>query len=209
MDAIELKAQPRSTVAKRLNQVRGKDFVPAIVYGKDRESQPIQVKNRELVKVLKKAGRHTLISLQIEGSEPCLALARDVQRDVIRHHYLHVDFFAVRMDKKVKVKIPVKLVGNSPAVAVGGVMTAGISAVHIECLPEQLPEAIEVSLDQLDKFGDSVEVRDLVFPDGVKKLSDPTSMVVKVEPPRKVEAIEDAAGETVAAEAAVTEETEE
>lgn len=208
MDAIELKAQPRNTVSKRLKHVRGEDFVPAVVYGKDRESQPIQVKNRELVQVLQKAGRHTLISLQVEGSEPCLALARDVQRDVIRHNYLHVDFFAVRMDKKVKVKVPVKLTGNSPAVAVGGVLTAGISAVHIECLPEQLPEAIEVSLEQLDKFGDSVEVRDLVFPDGVKKLSDPTSMVVKVEPPRKAEAIE-ATGEAPAAEAAATEEAAE
>ncbi len=185
MDTFVLKAQARDVSSKRTKDVRQQGLVPGVIYGKSVETLPIQMQYRELAQVLKTAGRHSLISLEVEGNESYLTLAREIQRDLIKHNYLHVDFFAVRMDKKVKVKVPVSLHGRSPAVAVGGVMTYGIDSVYIECLPSDLPKSIEVDLGQLDKYGASIEVRDLEYPDTMRILSDSSSMIVKVEPPRK------------------------
>lgn len=191
MEALELKAETRQVVKGHAKDLRRKGLIPAVLYGRDLETEAIQIEVRSLDKVLSVAGSHQLISLQIDNKKPRMTLARDIQRDVIRRQYLHVDFYAVKMDEKVHAQIPLVILGTSPAVRDGGgILTQGLDQIEIECLPSDLVNAIEVSIDTLVDFNDSISVADLTVPDTITILSDSESMVVKVEPPRLTEEVE-------------------
>ena len=202
MEALELKAEPRQVKGRAVKHLRQQGLVPVILYGKDVESTPLQVDERALEKVLDEAGTHQLISLQIGNQRPQLTLARDLQRDVIRRNFIHVDFYAVKMDQKVTAQVPVHLIGESPAVEEqGGVLTQGLDEIEIECLPSDLISSVEVSIEPLKELNDTIIVADLVLPDTVTVLSEPESMVAKVEPPRIIEEDEEAGEEEFATSA--------
>ncbi len=188
MEALELKAQSREVIRRGIKDLRLQGLVPAVMYGKNLETKSLQVDARSLGKVLSVAGTHQLISLKIGDQKPRMTLARDIQRDYINRDYLHVDFYAVRMDEKVTAQVPLVLVGVSPAVQdLGGILTQGFDQVEIECLPSDLISSIEINIDGLTDFNDTIIASDLSVPDTVTLLSDPESMLVKIEPPRTVE----------------------
>lgn len=184
MEAIELKAELRQLGKGHAKTLRQQGLVPAVMYGKEKETQLLQIEARSLGKVLSVAGTHQLISLQLGDKKPVITLARDIQKDVIKREYLHVDFYIVKMDEKVEARVPLHLVGESPAVALGGVLTQGLDQLDIECLPGDLVNFIEVDVSALVDFNDSVTVANLVVPATIHVLSDPDSMVAKVEAPR-------------------------
>ena len=188
MEALELKAEVREVTGRQVKHLRQGGLVPAVLYGKDLDPALLQIEEKALTKVLRQAGTHQLISLQIGQKKPQMTLARDIQRDVIRYNYLHVDFYAVRMSEKVTAQVPLELVGHAPAVREqGGILTQGLDQVEIECLPTDLVSSIEVNIDGLVEFNDSISVADLTVPDTITILSDPESLVAKIEPPRLVE----------------------
>lgn len=215
MDALELKAETRKVIKGHAKDLRKKGLVPAVVYGRDLETASIQVDAIDLGKVLSVAGTHQLISLKVGSQEPHLTLARDVQRDVIKRNYLHVDFYAVKMDEKVHAEVPLILVGEAPGVTdKGGVLTQGLDEIEVECLPTDLIPSIEVSVEGLLEFNDTITIADLTVPPALTILSDPESMVAKIEPPRKLEELEaleevEPALEEVSAEPEVITEAEE
>jgi large subunit ribosomal protein L25 len=187
MDALELKAEPRDVVGRHVKGLRQQGFVPVILYGRDVESTPLKVEARALTKVLDVAGTHRLIALKVGDNRSTMTLARDIQRDNIKRRYLHVDFFAVKMDEKVTAQVPIVLIGEAPAVKeLSGVLTQGLDQLEIECLPGDLIDSIEVDVSNLAEFNASISVSDLRVPGNITVLSDPESMVAKVEPPRIV-----------------------
>lgn len=191
MDALELKAEARSTTGKGLGQLRRQGFVPAVVYGKGVEADPIQIDAKVLRKVLAQAGTHQLIALQIGNKKPRMTLARDIQIDAVKRSVLHVDFYAVNMREKVTAEVPLVFVGVSPAVKdLNGILVHGLSEVEIECLPADLISSIEVNVEGLTELDSMLTVADLVVPSTIAILSDPESLVAKVEPPRLEEALE-------------------
>ncbi len=188
MEALELKAEIRSVKRSQVKHLRQAGLVPAVLYGRDLESSLLQIEAKAMHKVIQVAGTHQLIALQVGQKKPRMTLARDIQRDVIKHNYLHVDFYAVKMDEKVTAGVPLVLVGVAPAVIdEGGILTQGLDELEIECLPSDLIAAVEVNVEILVDFNKSISVSDLVVPRSVTILSDPESMVAKVEPPRLVE----------------------
>jgi large subunit ribosomal protein L25 len=135
MEALELKAEARQATGKRVKQLRQQGYVPAVVYGKDIEADPIQIDAKALRKVLVQAGTHQLIALQIGNKKPRMTLARDIQIDAIKRSYLHVDFFTVNMREKVTADVPLEFIGAAPAVKdLGGILVHGLTEVEIECL---------------------------------------------------------------------------
>jgi len=185
MEQIELKAEPRTQTGRGLNALRGQGYVPAIVYGSRTVATPIQLEAKGLQKVLAKAGQNQLISLRIGDKEPVLALAREVQRDALRHHVLHVDFYQVVMTEKITAEVPLVLIGEAPAVeSLGGILVHGLNTVEVQCLPGDLPSAIEVELSPLTELHDFLTVADLRVPSAVAILSDPDSVVARIEAPR-------------------------
>lgn len=200
MEALELVADVREAIGKQAKRLRQQGLVPAVVYGREVETVAIQINEKTLNKVLDQAGTHQLISLKIGKSKPRLTLARDIQRDVIKRNYVHVDFYVVKMDEKVTAEVPLLLIGEAPAVKdLGGVLTHGISELEIECLPGDLISSVEVSVADLVDINDMITVADLKVPDAVTILSDPDSVVAKIEAPRKVaEEVEEEAVEVTA-----------
>jgi large subunit ribosomal protein L25 len=191
MEALDLKAELRQITGKHVHQLRRQGYVPAVLYGKNRETDILQIEAKALQKVLSQAGTHQLIALQIGSNKPTMTLARDIQIDVIKRNYMHVDFYAVKMDQKVTAEVPLVFVGVSPAVKeLGGTLVHGLTEVEIECLPADLVGSIEVNVDDLASFDDMISVADLKVPAKITILSDPESMVAKVEAPRTVEALE-------------------
>jgi large subunit ribosomal protein L25 len=141
-----------------------------------------------LQKVLAKAGGNVLIALKIGRKKPVSALAREIQRDTIRHNILHVDFYQVVMTEKIAAEVPLVLTGEAPAVGEhGGILVHGLNTVEVQCLPADLPSAVEVDLSSLAEFNDTVTVADLQVPSLVTILSEPESVVARIEAPRIVE----------------------
>ena len=191
METLKLKTEPRELGKGQAKLLRQQGLVPVVLYGKGRESQSLQIVARDLSKVIAEAGGHQLIALQLENEE-VVTLAREIQRDVIRLDYLHVDFQEVKMDVKVNTQIPLHAEGEAPAVTnLGGVLTQGLDQLDIECLPGDLVSEILVNIEGLVELNDSILVSDLQVPDTITVLSDPDSMVIKIEPPRLVEVLEE------------------
>jgi large subunit ribosomal protein L25 len=198
METIELKAEVREK-SNRVHHLRQAGWVPAVLYGQDTVATSLQIEAKALQKVLKETGMHQLIALQINNRKPVLTLVREIQRDTIKHHYLHVDFYTVKMDRKITAQIPLIITGTSPAVKdLGGILTHSLDEVEIECLPNDLLSAIEVNIDHLVALNDTITVADLKVSSTITILSDPDSMVVKIEPPRTAEEIEGAGIEPTA-----------
>jgi large subunit ribosomal protein L25 len=195
MEALELKAEVRDAIGKQVGQLRRQGFVPAVVYGKGIEADHIQIEAKVLRKVLAQAGTHQLIALQIGSTRPRMTLARDIQIDAVKRHLLHVDFYAVNMQEKVTAEVPLVFVGVSPAVKeLGGILVHSMAEVEIECLPADLIAAVEVNVEGLTEIDAMLTVADLQVPSTITILSDPESMVAKVEAPSvAAEALEEEA----------------
>ena len=198
VNALELKAEPRSVLGKKVRFLRRQGILPANVYG-HAASTAIQLPAREAERVIARAGRTQLISLAMDSGQPTTVLVKASQRHPTRGSLLHVDFFRVAMDERLKVDVPVRLVGDAPAVKQhdASVLQAA-TTVNVESLPADLPEAIEVDISGLEDLDSTLHVRDLRAPGGVTILTDPEELVVKMLPPTEEEAPAEAAEETPA-----------
>ena len=187
---IALKAEIRTAVGGGVNALRRAGKVPAVVYGRHVQSFPVQVDAREVSGVLRKAGRNTLIVLNIAGKDaPQMVLVRDVQRHPIRHTIQHIDFYAVSMTEKISATIRVVCVGEPDDVRAGlGVLLQERDTLEIECLPADLIESVTIDVSKM-KLDDVVRVKDVIVPPGITVLDDPEAEVVRVT--RVVEAKEE------------------
>src|SRR5262245_44884588 len=191
MEALELKADAREKNGQSAKELRRQGLVPGVVYGKGIETEQVQIDAKTLQRVLSVAGTHQLISLQIGRHRPRLTLAKEIQRDPIKRHYTHVDFYAVKMDEKVRAQIPLVFKGESPAVEEkDGILTHGLDELEVECLPADLVNSIEVDISSLVDLHDTITVANLKIPETITVLSDSDSMVARIEAPRTAEALE-------------------
>ncbi len=180
MSNFSITAQKRTVTGKKVSNLRNQELVPATIYGPKIAPISVQFAYRELELILREAGSTNLISITVEDDKTYRVLARDVQRDIIRGNILHADFFAVDEESKIRVAIPVVLVGESPIVAARkAILVAGANTVRIECLPRDMVSKIEVDLSQLKTVGATIYIKDLPVPSGVTILNDGEEMVAK------------------------------
>lgn len=202
---LELKAQIRENVGKKLEALREKGIVPAVVYGSNHKPISIQVNYEELRKLFEKAGESTVIKLHV-GNEVKNVLIHDIVQDPVTGKFIHVDFYQVRMDKIIKAEVSLVFEGEAPAVKIlEGVLVKNINHVEVEALPKDLPHEIKVDISVLDSFDKQIRIKDLILPPGVKIDAEPEEMVVSVMPPRteeEIKATEEKPAETVEPELA-------
>jgi large subunit ribosomal protein L25 len=185
-------------VARRL---RASGRVPAVLYGQGVGPMSLSVDSRELIHLFHTgAGTNVLVDLVVDGDEH-LAMAREIQRDHIKGRFVHVDFLAVSRDQKITIDVPVRLVGDSVGVKAGGVLEHHLWEVQVECLPTDVPEAIQADVTELE-IGSSLRVADLVAPEGATILTNPDDLVVAVQQPQARVELEEVAAEAVEGEAA-------
>ena len=170
-------------MGKQVKRLRQEGWVPAVLYGHNVESHPLQIEVQHLRNVIEAGGLQQLIPLQVGDEEPRLILAREIQRDPISHRILHVDLQAVVMSEEITVEVPLVLVGESPPVIRREAMLLrGVDRVEIQCLPEHLIAAIEVPIDGLAVLEQAIAVSELLVDPRVKILTDPEELVVKLIP---------------------------
>jgi large subunit ribosomal protein L25 len=187
MEKIVLNVQSRTVKGKSNNAIRNDGLIPAVLYGKGVDAASLTVNEREFLKAFKVAGESTIINLNLDG-KTIPVLIQDVQNHYLKDHPVHIDFYAVRMDEKLKAHVPIHFIGDAPAVkTLGGILVKNLSEVEVECLPADLPSAIEVELSGLVDFEKAVRVMDLGISEKVKVLARTDEMVVAVAPPRTEE----------------------
>lgn len=187
MEKLELKAKARG--AGSPNSIRSSGLIPAVIYGHNIKTEHLEVPSSDFDKVFRKAGESTLITLNVEGGKARNVIIHDAQKHYLSGKIQHIDFYEVSMTEKMKATIPLEFVGVSKAVKEqSGVLVQVMNEVEVECLPVDLPHSIEVNISVLNTFSDTVHVSDLKVSDKVKILAEPTETVVKVAPPRDVEA---------------------
>jgi large subunit ribosomal protein L25 len=200
----KLKAERRDDAGKGVaRKLRAKGRVPAVVYGHGTDPIPVSVDARELFHVLHTdAGANVMIDVQVDG-ESLLAMPRQVQRDIIRDRFLHVDLLRIKRDEKITVEVPIHLVGESHGVKEGGVVEHHLWNLQIECFPQDVPNALEADITSLG-INESLKVSDVPVPAECTVLTPEDEVVVSVVPPQvlKVEEEEAIEGEEALEEGA-------
>lgn len=193
-DQIILNADVRertgSNKARVIRKIDG--MVPAIVYGDEKETINIKLKLNELTKASENELFYTQVLLIKTGDEEEKVVLKELQKDPAKGKFLHADFQRVSRKTKLKVVIPVNFINEEECVGIredGGVVAKAIREIEIMCLAGNIPEAIEVDIENLH-LGDSIRLTEITLPEGseVPGLTDETDqMVVSVNAPKAVE----------------------
>jgi len=183
-DQIHLEAQIRTVKGKQVSSLRRQGILPGIIYGRIGKEQieplAIQLNLHEASKIINKLTVSSLVRLDVEGQE-YPAILREAQKDVIYRTLLHVDFMAVSLTEKLQTAVPIELIGQAPAeINMSAVVVTGISELEIECLPQDMPERIEVDATVLVDIDSAIYVKDLDLPDSYEVLSDPEELIAGV-----------------------------
>lgn len=182
-------------------RVRKSGLVPATLYGAGKEPVSLSLDPKQITNILHTgAGHNTIFELQLD-SENTMAMIADWQYEPIKGSMLHVDVKRIAMDKKLILKVPVAIVGESIGVKTdGGVLEQVLREIELECLPADIPNKIEVNVSDL-RFGQVIRVKDLEHGGKLHFLTDEESPVVHVvqikevvEPTPEAAAAEAAAG---------------
>lgn len=185
-----LNAQVRTVKGKKVGQLRNAGLVPGALYGPKADPVKLQFNYRELETTLRQAGGTHLIDIDVEGDKSYPVVAREVQRDILKSTILHVDFFAVDMNVKIRTEVPVIFEGQSPLVAARkAIMLTGPNTLTVELLPSHMLDRIHVDVSGLAEMGDTIFVKDLDIGDATI-INDPEEMIAKIVQPSAVRAEE-------------------
>lgn len=216
-----LSAVKRETIGKKVKNIRAEGMMPAVLYGNKTEAEVISIPLVNFEKTFDEAGTSSLIDLTIDSGKPIKVLSHEPQNDPVSGKPIHVDFYRVRMDEKIKTEIPLNFLGESEAVEqLEGSLVTNKDAVDVECLPADLVSEITVDISLLKTFEDTIKISDLNVPDSIEVLHEEDEVIALVEEPRSEEELaeledtsaedeEKEALEKMGAEAEAKEESEE
>jgi large subunit ribosomal protein L25 len=194
MEQMELRAHSRKLVGKKVRFLRRQGITPVHLFGHNIESLALQCDTGQLEQLLMRAGRTELVGLKLDGAKKLRsAVVREVKRDALSGGLVHVDFYQVSMEEKIKVEVPIVLVGEAPALkSKGYILSHELDSLHIECLPDRIPASVQVDTSSLAEEGQGIHVQDIVLGEGITVLDDPEHVIVKVSVLRieKIEVVE-------------------
>ncbi len=194
MERSSIKAEKREVSGKGFaRSLRRKGMIPGVMY-REGNSLPIQLNKPELIKFLHRSGgEQVIVNLAFPDGENRLALVKEYQVDPVNRELLHTDFFEVSLKEPIKVVAAVHIVGEPIGIKRdGGALQYGISEIEIECLPDSIPGHINVDVSALGA-GDSIHVRDISLPEGIRVLTHGEEAIAIVTLPREEEAAPGAA----------------
>jgi large subunit ribosomal protein L25 len=194
---VPLKAFYRAGVGRqeaRKTRASKPAFIPAIIYGSHTQPTPIKVEAREIENIFKRAtSENMLVDLTLEEADGKttnrLAFIQEIQHHPVLDNVLHLDFHEIRANEKIKVGVLIVPIGEAEGVRTGGgVLEQVLRELHVECLPKDLPDHIEVDVSSL-LIGANIHVSDLKVPAGVNVLSHQEVSVFSVLAPTKEEVV--------------------
>ncbi|MDM8551116.1 50S ribosomal protein L25/general stress protein Ctc [Desulfobacterales bacterium HSG2] len=203
MERLELKTDVRTGTGKGPARVlRSQGKIPAILYGPDTEPVMLSVNIRELENCLKKtSSAQILLDLVIQNGETTTrpAMIRELQTHPLSQNFLHVDFYEVAMDRKIRARVPVRTTGKSKGVELGGMLQIIRRELEVLCFPNEIPEVIEVDATDLD-IGESIHVNEIHLEGNVEISAEVNFTVITVLSPKGAATEEEEEGEEEAAE---------
>ena len=185
----------RPTGSRPAGRLRREGKIPAIVYGHGSSPVSISIEGRALRAALTtEAGLNALMTVKLDGDEH-LVMARDIQRDPVKHKVIHVDFQIVRRDEVMSVDVPITIVREAVEVhREDGLVAQELFNLVVQATPGNIPNSIEVDVSEL-KVGDAIRVGDLKLPSGATTEVDPETAIVVGQPPQIVVLEEPTEGE--------------
>lgn len=202
---MELKVQTRNILGRKVETLREQGLVPAELYGHGVKNLHLTISDKEFQKIFKEAGESTIVNLITEDDKKLPVMIYNVESDPISEKILNVDFYQIKLSEKIRISIPIKFIGEAPAIkAFGGILVKTLQEIEVEAFPQDLPRQIQVDLTTLDEMRKSVSVKELKLSDKVKIFINPETIIATVVE-AKVE--EEVVKETAPAEGTVTEAT--
>ncbi len=190
-NAITVKAEPRTAGGTALaRRLRRSGTLPGVLYGEGKPGVNIQLNRHEFVKTLgRREGEHQIVDLEIAGHGLKKVLLQEVQHHPITGQIIHVDFHEVSMTRKLRIEVPVRLVGEAVGVVQnGGVLEHILRQVQIECLPTDIPEHFDVDVSAM-MIGASLKVGDIKVDESkLRVLTGKDLPIAAVAAPREEEA---------------------
>jgi large subunit ribosomal protein L25 len=177
-----LEAYPRESGNKnRARRVRRGGRIPGVVYGAGKDSLPVTVDPRQVLRILHSdTGHNTIFDLALNGGERTKAMIVDWQYEPIKGTLLHIDLKRIAMDKALKVSVPILLKGEAAGVKTqGGILEQIQREVEVECLPSDIPSHIDADVTHL-VFGTVLRVADLPHSAKLTFLTDPNQPVAHI-----------------------------
>ena len=170
----ELRSERKKGAAGRL---RSTGWIPAVMYG-HRDPVALSINEHEFSRNFQRISESTLIELSA-GGEKYDVLVKDFQFDNLADRLMHIDFFEIEPNKTLRTRVLLRFVGSAIGVREGGVQELLMHEVDVESLPRDLPEVIEVDIEPL-QIGESIHVRDLTPPDGVRLVNSDDQVIVLI-----------------------------
>jgi len=189
--SFKIKGEKRDVFGKNASRrLRRDGMIPVILYGAKDDNVPLILEKKDLFQILKaETGENTVFEVSFD-SETRNAMIKELQRNPVTDEILHADLIQIAMDKVVRVSVPVVTVGDAIGVKTeGGFVDFITREIEIECLPNDIPEHIEIDISGLH-LRQSFKVGEVVVPEGITLISDPESILVHIEVPTKEEEIE-------------------
>jgi len=213
LEKIELKATIRKTMGNGpARELRRQGLIPAILYGPKSEPIMLSVVIREFENIIKTGNiGQMLLNLEIQNGKKQIktAMIKELQTQPVTGNLLHIDFYEVAMDQKIRVSIPVVTTGEAVGVELGGILQVVRHEVDVFCYPNEIPESIEVDITNME-VGDSLHIGDVALDEAIELADEANFTVVTVLSPKveeeEVEEEEELEGEEAEAEDAGEEE---
>ena len=182
MGKIELEVTNREILGKKVKHLRRQGITPVHLFGHGIESLALQCDTGELERVLGQAGQTRLISLKLDKEKkPRSVVVREFDRDWRKGQLVHVDFYQVKMEEKIKLEVPVVLVGEAPALkSKDNMLEHELETLTVECLPAKIPASLEVDISSFTEPGQAIRVKDIALDKDITVLNDPELVVVKI-----------------------------
>ena len=179
---MDLTAHTREIRGKKVKTLRRQGLTPVHVFGHGIEPEALQCNTIELQKVMAQAGTTGIIGLKLDKSRKKRnVIIREVQKEPRSAQLLHVHFYEIRMEEKLKVDVPIILIGEAPALRMKEYfLSHELDTLSVECLPDDIPNHIEVDISMLEEADQSIHVEDIVLGKGITVFNHPEQLVAKI-----------------------------
>ena len=179
---MELECKTREITGKKVKALRRQGITPLNLFGHKVEPMTLQCDTIALKKAMAKTGTTGLLNLKIDkDKKPRNVMFREVQTEPVTGELLHIDLYQVNMDEKVRVEVPIIIIGEAPALKLKeNYLAHELTSLFIECLPGQIPNKVSVDISGLMEAGQGVHVKDLNLGDGITIVNSPEQAIAKV-----------------------------
>ncbi|MBI2113003.1 MAG: 50S ribosomal protein L25, partial [Candidatus Wildermuthbacteria bacterium] len=167
---LSLTAHIRKDTKKKLDALRAKGLIPAVLYGPNAKEQMLAVERKDFEKTFKEAGESALVSLTVDSSTAPVFIY-DTQKDPLTSKVTHVDFYQPALDQKIEIAVPLAFKGDAPAVKdLGGTLIKMVQEIEVRALPQDLPHEITIDVSSLASFENRILVKDIAVGQNVEIL---------------------------------------